>query len=241
MRHDGAALLIAALCAGCGGEQGERPKFDDVQGGAGDPCLADDELEFFLVEDFEKGRATNWWVMNDGLGGSTMDPPRNTSSPPSQELDFLRCEDSERALRVTAGGLVSWGAFGFTFHPDPFDASDYQGLSFWARRGDAPQRTLFVSVGEKYTDQLNLPAEEAFCVFDSDIDREKCDPFGAGIGLEREWRFYRIQFDSMKQRAFGKPSPNPDPDRDIAGIKFSFESGDWDIWVDDVAFFRKKD
>ena len=68
--------------------------------------------------------------------------------------------------------------------------------------------------------------------------RTQCDRFGVGLGLGTDWRFFKIPFDKMRQRAYGRPSPNPVPDDRILGLEFGLSGRDWDFWVDEIAFYR---
>ena len=189
--------------------------------------------------------SVNWYTnfdLTDGRG--TLSPPPNQKPLPATELNPARCGESTKALEVKATGLELWGLVGYNFSSGmPFDASGWDGLSFWVRSGPgAVGRTLFASVAEKYTDQGgagSFPGGTPYCLFD-DLDVKKtCDRFGVGIGLDTEWRFFAIRFDEMRQRGFGVPAPSSEPDRQILGLNFGFESGDWDFFLDDVSFFKK--
>jgi hypothetical protein len=254
-----AAPLVAALAAvACGGEDAGRVKYTGgPQGGIGeDPCTADDGY-FFAEEqrfDFEKGRAQNWYASNDKAAGSWMIPKDQASSykasPIPDDGDAAtppgRCGESQQAIWVQATGLGNFGAIGINFFPDPVDASGYDGISFWARRDEtvtppeaAPQgntgRTANVMVIDQFTTQ---EGQDSFCKFEAASDSEKCDPFGAGIGLGTEWRFFAIRFDAMRQRGFGKPSPRLDTQA-LIGVKLEIGPGNWSLWFDDFAFFRE--
>jgi hypothetical protein len=68
----------------------------------------------------------------------------------------------------------------------------------------------------------------------------QCDSFGKGIGLGQEWRFFKVPFDLMRQRAYGRASQQAVADRRILGLEFRIENGpNWDFWLDDVAFYRE--
>ncbi len=186
-----------------------------------------------------------------------MVPLPGRESPDANELTDPRCDESAYALRIKAEGLVIYGgAFGTSFlvqEPLGRDASDYEGLSLWVKHGgsDAPGASMFVAINDRNTDssaRVSIQASEAQqgieteeIVPDCDdlslVESEKCDRFGAGVPLPDEWTFIKIPFDKMKQRGFGIPVPAPDVGA-IAGLNFSFEAGDWDFYIDDVAFYR---
>ncbi|MBN2195081.1 MAG: hypothetical protein JW751_19850 [Polyangiaceae bacterium] len=56
--------------------------------------------------------------------------------------------------------------------------------------------------------------------------------------LTDDWRFVAIRFDEMRQRGYGVPAPYLDVAM-LQGLNFGLERGNWDFWVDDVAFFRE--
>jgi hypothetical protein len=71
-------------------------------------------------------------------------------------------------------------------------------------------------------------------------DAQKCDPFGLGVGLTPEWRFVKLPFADVKQKGFGLPSPHGVLDTSVlVGLQLAINSGDWDVWIDDIAFYRE--
>jgi hypothetical protein len=69
----------------------------------------------------------------------------------------------------------------------------------------------------------------------------QCDKFGAGVGISTDWRFFKVPFSRMRQRAYGRPSLLPGPDSKIIGIEFSLDGENWDFWIDDLALYREPD
>jgi hypothetical protein len=254
-----AAPAWLAVCAlSCGGKD-EDESGPESTGSAGvqslplNPCLSElRELGYEFAEnppyanDFEIGMASRFDADNDRTPGSTQDPAPDDSVRPT-ELPEPRCPDdpepSTLALRIRATGLRDWGGVvGKRFDPDNFDGNgadaddvedDWHGLSFWARRGaGSPGRTMFAAISEYHTHE-KCP----FCDPDGEPVSEACDRFGVGVGLQTDWRFYAIPFASMRQQGYGKPAECLDQD-DIIGFGFYFGSGDWDIWIDDIRFYR---
>jgi hypothetical protein len=71
-------------------------------------------------------------------------------------------------------------------------------------------------------------------------DAEKCDPFGLAVGLTSEWRFVKIPFAQVMQKGFGVPSAHGTLDTsELVGLQFALSAGDWDVWIDDVSFYRE--
>jgi len=138
------------------------------------------------------------------------------------------------------------------------DASDWEGIAFWARVGDGPSNTaISIVVGDAETsggdyeslspggwsqcvtaDCLNDP-ETGLCV--TAPDTTKCDPFGAVVSLAPDWAFYAIPFAELKQKGYGQPAPGGaiNPSR-LSRIQISTSTGDWDFFVDDLSLYRSR-
>ena len=283
-------LMFLVGCVEDNGRVGTNTDTDSEQADAGDasgivdPCRLAEELEYWKVEDFEFGVATQWWVSYDPTKPNFAEPdPEECSKmsriaedtcfvisrpqdvcedtdnlpedycfvshypgrePAATELEEGRCGTSRYALRVVSENLkIYGGALGLNFWMDPHDVREWDGLSFWARTEEGKGQSLFVGVSEKYTDENNgkilFDDGEPFCLEVTDDDSEKCDRFGVGVGLGTEWRFFTIPFSEMKQRGYGMVAPELDVTA-ILGLNMGFETGDWDFWIDDVAFYREK-
>jgi hypothetical protein len=92
-----------------------------------------------------------------------------------------------------------------------------------------------------------MPAGVCYCAFNAaDVNGDniadpllsQCDRFGVGIGISHEWRFFKIPFERMRQRAYGRPSQLTRPDVNLFGIEIGLDGDDWDFWLDDLAFYR---
>lgn len=89
--------------------------------------------------------------------------------------------------------------------------------------------------------------DQCYCNYDAaDVNDDgtpdpllsQCDRFGAGIGISTEWRFFKVPFSKMRQRAYGRPSQLNAPDTKILGLEFGLDGENWDFWIDDLAFYR---
>jgi hypothetical protein len=236
-------LFLSLFFLACGESQDGRPRPEPVAAET-DPCAASVGLSFQTIEDFEKERAVTWWVSDDQTPGSQMSPTPGTQSPAAAEIIGGRCGVSRFALHLTASDLQIWGgSAGYYFFSGPVDTTGWDGISFWARRGKtSSSRTMLLSVDDRYTDESHgralSPDQKAYC-FDQPLDlTEKCDRFVAAVGMEDQWRFFAIPFTRMQQRGFGKASPGLDRSA-LLGLEFNFGTGDWDVWIDDVAFYKK--
>jgi len=167
------------------------------------------------------------------------------------------CDTGKRGWHFRAEGLYVWGCqLTHDFSNDQplhhVDASMYDGVSFWARSANTSAgRSIFVAFDDKYTkekayaivDDAGKPILDAsgvqkyYCI-DSSVDAEKCDRFGVGIGLDTAWRFYKIPFSAVRQRGFGVSSDRLHTE-EILGFSFYIDVGDWDFWVDQIAFYKE--
>jgi hypothetical protein len=261
------------LAAGCGGEQGSGAA---PGGGDGtlDPCAEAAALETETIGDFEQANALGFSSNTDVVSSSPTPPsPPGTGSDtpglPTARLEAPRCGASNSGIHVVLRDVVDGGysvqvntittAIPTPGGPAYFDATNYDGLAFWARIGPGSNSTFFAAVKERYTqpgtsalfgdaEREELLPTGNYCEFNPvDVDGNpgadptlsQCDAFGKGIGLGQEWRFFKVPFDSMRQRAYGRPSVQPVPDRRIFGLELRVENGpNWDFWLDDIAFYR---
>jgi hypothetical protein len=186
-------------------------------------------------------------------------------------------------LSTCVSGLTQMQGFGatlsMTFNTTPsgfsaavYDATAWEGISFWIRKGAQPSRGSFVAlVRDRYTGPPVpgvLPDNQAYCASSPAYycgtasmpcvsadggtyttpngtlmpvipDSARCDPFGNVVPLTSEWRFVKLPFATMKQGGAGKPSPLGRLDTSaLLGIVVLFPPGDWDMWLDDVSFYR---
>jgi len=187
-----------------------------------------------MLQDFEKGIATNFYTNADGTAGSVVEPAVGSSSPPATDIEGGRCGTSSRAFRMTGEGLRIWGmVFGWNFRDGTRDLSEWEGISFWARRGSSESgRSLFFSVFDPQTDTSG-----GLCDSDSEILAEKCDAYGTGVGLDLEWRHFAIPFSALRQRGFGVATEELLVD-EVIGFNWAADKGKWDVWIDDVALYR---
>ena len=137
-----------------------------------------------------------------------------------------------------------------------FDASSWDGISFWQRRGAGPSgRAFLFSIQDPYsaaapatfmhpaTCPKGTASADCFvqCSSEDGVpDAEKCDAFGLGVGVADDWELVKVPFDLAQQKGFGLPSPLGHLDTAaLLGIQFALSAGDWDLWIDDIAFYRE--
>jgi hypothetical protein len=143
-----------------------------------------------------------------------------------------------------------------------FDATEWTGISFWAYDADALDTPggigagALITLGDPSTAGVlggeypfnDLICGNAPCSAGQPIDNHctaasvplcLCDPFGKAIGLTGHWTFYTIPFSDMRQKGYGAPEPALDLAH-ILGFKLSLGEGTWDVWLDNIAFYRPK-
>jgi hypothetical protein len=181
--------------------------------------------------------------------------------------ETTRCDQPQAAFHFVAENLAmckgsngrrGWGgAEEIDFkdrpggNPQALDASAFDGFSFWVKKGaGTSERSIIVLAVDLYTaGQKNIvnaiTGEPTACYGGEpiisdvpDVDFEKCDPFAMGVTLEDDWTFVAIRFDEMRQKGFGMPSPEGLQTQELLRLQFLVTAGDWDFWLDDVAFFR---
>jgi hypothetical protein len=275
--------VSALLGLGCGGEtttdngtDGQPPY---------DPCEDSATLERLMVADFEvvpPPSGISFFTGSDNTAPSDQLSP----VPPNvfaTGLEAPKCPDDAApgsGFHITATGLQAYGySFGFNMlgllpggdGSAVFDASSWDGISMWVRKGTGPapdkrsSSSFFAAVADRYTDpsgaplfmgeetQLLLPSTGTYCAFDAvDVDGmcvadndcndpllSQCDKFGSGVGISTEWRFFKVPFSGMRQRAYGRPSTQATVDTRILGLDFGLDGENWDFWIDDLAFYRE--
>lgn len=230
---------LTSLVGACGGDD-SRARPGPLPGPSPGPdpfvCAVVDNYELHMLADFERGEASDFYTNSDGSRGSTTDPPPGSKSPVAASIEGGRCGVSSYAYRMTGESLSGWGmVFGFNFRDGPEDLSEWEGVAFWVRRKGSSGRSLFFSVFDPGTDPKGGKCDDT-----TEVLTEKCDTYGAGVGLEEEWRFVVLPFAELSQRGFGFSTEHLIVEQ-IYGLNWAAGPGDWDLWIDDIALFRLKD
>jgi hypothetical protein len=179
-----------------------------------------------------------------------------------QTIEGGRCGEEGRGLNIVtqnvgqcigSDGRRGWGAaLDVTFMP-PLDASDWDGLSLWAKQGATDSESLDAFIIQ-FVDPNTSGAEdpntlEPTCdASDPAVgqqpvpDTEKCDSFGTAVTLSDDWALVPASFADLQQRGFGVASPLGHLKTDeINRIQIFVNAGDADFWLDDISLFRKVD
>lgn len=230
-------------------------------------------------------------------GGDLKDKPRCGSR-------FAMHVKSETPFQTWGGSVaVQLGQPGL-------DASDWDGLSFWARVGPTSRHPLRIEISDVHTDDKQMvytyegavaPTlvtiedllewevdestgeekvvglgyfdaqgdkrtwcnkknyivsqtdttqtvnEKFICNADSTRDdRNGCDKFGANRSMTGDWQFYTLDFMTMRQSGWGRSATDSNGNpvgldkSQLRSINFMWTTGNWDVWIDDVALYRRK-
>lgn len=177
---------------------------------------------------FSAGRAGVWFSFNDETG--TQFPGTKLESFPMSALDPPR-SGSRYAAHSYGSGFAIWGSgIGFDLRAQqPYDASAYAGITFWARSAPGASSTLRLAVTDGATSPLG-----GKCDFDADLCH---DDFGRDLELGTGFRFFSFSWAALSQRGWsGNVLPKID-ETTLYGLRFQSEPDvDFDFWIDDVAF-----
>lgn len=236
-------LLLSLGAAGCsGGDESENEPEKQQDADCKAPGIVDPTL---LIDDMEDGdsllatvgiRNGGWWISSDGT--STTTPPAE-QAPPAERILGGRC-GSEYAMRVSGSGFSEWGAvmsatFRFTDEAQPFDASAYRGISFWARVGEDNESTVRAQVQDSSTHIL-----AGVCNPESGTPDECYNGFGMQLDeIGTEWKKFTLQFDALAQRdGWGYRAEATDPTA-LYDLEWNLDPDrEFDFWVDDIWFFE---
>lgn len=131
-----------------------------------------------------------------------------------------------------AAKSIVYAAMGLNFR-DPkeaFDASKYEGITFYAKRGPGSTGKLFVKLPDGNTDPDGAVCTACF------------NDYGVELTLGDQWKRYVLPFRDLKQEPFWGSPRRPHIDRSkLYAIHFEAKASgaDFDFWVDDIAFVCK--
>jgi hypothetical protein len=235
------ALLLALSAAACS-DDGAEPATTQKDPNCETPGIIDPTL---LLDDLEDGdslvatvgvRNGGWWVSSDGT--STTIPPAE-QAPAAERILGGRC-GSEYAMRVTGTGFTDWGAvlsttYRYTDETAPFDASQFRGITFWARVGEENDSTIRAQVQD-----LNTHLAGGVCNPESSSPDACYNGFGVPLGeISDEWQKFTLEFSTLTQReGWGNRVPAVDPTA-LYTLEWNLDPNrTFDLWVDDIWFYE---
>ena len=139
---------------------------------------------------------------------------------------------SANAKGKVATGDIVYAGMGFNFL-DPksaYDASKFEGISFWAKRGPGSTGKVRLKVPDNNTDPDGKVCSACF------------NDFGKDLSLTEEWTKYTFSFADMRQLSgWGAPHPPHINPQKLYGVQWQVNQpgAAFDIFIDDVEFFCK--
>lgn len=178
--------------------------------------------------------------------------------PVAEPIPGGRC-NSRYAMHVKGGPFLDWGGnMGLSFSPalnvtdadvvdqqtgEQREGQNLQGITFWGRLGGSSNNNLRVEVGEMHTEQAYTggPDNGPICTPDTTDDNSElgCDKFGAIAQLRADWQQFLIPFAEMRQAGWGMRAERFDL-TGLLSLSIFYAQGTWDFWLDDLAFYRRK-
>lgn len=188
-----------------------------------------------LIEDAEDGDAQS--LTRQGRGGylyTYTDDNGSRVSPASSAFKVTAGgpPGSRHALQMkgkTADGGDVYAGMGFSFvdPKGPYDASEYKGIAFVAKRGAGGPTKVRFKLPDASTDPKGGSCEECY------------NDFGVDFDLNEEWTRYVVMFENLKQESgWGRPRPEQVDAKRLYGVQWQVSAGssEFDVWIDDVTF-----
>jgi endoglucanase len=131
-----------------------------------------------------------------------------------------------------AAASVVYAAMGLNFR-DPkegFDASKYEGITFFAKRASGSATKLFAKLPDGNTDPDGAVCSACYNDFSAELD------------IGEQWKRYVLPFRDLRQEGTWGAPRRPHIDRSkLYAIHWEVKASgaDFDIWVDDIAFVCK--
>lgn len=230
-----------------GGEGGEPPMAGSPTGGAGatDPCdggqvvcESDDVITDFESNDGHLCALDSGTVIAYGDGTGTQSPEVGDvrGYDASQDCD----RGSLYALHALGAGAKDYG-FGVALRfPQNVDAvkAGYKGIRFKAKTGKARKIAIKVAI------PTTLDASFGGSCEPTQAPMKLCNdhPAASVIIAAGGWLDYKVTFASLKQEGWGVPAePNFEAVAQVHVVFPGPVSGgyaDYDVWLDDVAFYK---
>ena len=67
-----------------------------------------------------------------------------------------------------------------------------------------------------------------------------CDPFGLSVALTDDWQLWTVPFTEMQQGGYGRIRPEGLDISRLIRLELALGPGNYDFWLDDVAFYRRR-
>jgi len=170
------------------------------------------------------GRSGYWYAYGDGTGTAVFEP---VALSPKRGA-------STTSLHYSGSGYRTWGSgIGFDFNnpggaestKNPYDASAYTGVTFWAKA------TASTSVMFQLPDR-NTQVRGGICT--------SCDHhWQTLVTIGTEWTRYTVRFADLQLEGGTVPTPTAFDKTGIIMMQMHFSTGKvFDVWVDDFALVK---
>jgi hypothetical protein len=186
-------------------------------------------------------RAGTWYVFDDGTDGGMLTPalaPIGTAAQIIAVIPGGRGASAHAAHVVGNSGFTNYGAgMGFNLNvdsgmPHVYDATAYQGFTFWARAaGDAGPTVVLFNVLDRNTAQ---PVSGGIC------DGGACNgSFGVTLALTDAWQLFTVHYSDLHRPVWAVSDGSPFDPSNMIGCQFQVQGQSFDLWVDDIYFIDK--
>jgi hypothetical protein len=216
-----------------GGSAGSGPGAGGGIGMGGSSCLGlayNDEL----VDDMDDGspsipsvagRSGLWSDSDDGAPGGIMFPDPAGPFTMTDTGDVCR----KLAVYVHGSGFSLWGANVGVGLGNPYDASKYIGIAFWAKADAGTSAEVRVAFPDNDTSLAG-----GLCTSNPTGPTACGDHFGVRVTLYPHWSKYAVSFAEIRQDGWGRQTEKFDP-ATLYGILFQIPvDATFGLWIDDI-------
>jgi endoglucanase len=196
----------------------------------GDDGLIDDGEDNNNATAFVSGRGGYWYTFVDDAGSTVW--PTAGAHGGTFEMSPGGADGSQFAAHFKGkigNGTILFSGMGMNFL-DPkmaYDASQYGGISFWAKKGPGSTGKVRLKIPDNNTDP------------DGGVCTECFNDFGMNLTLTDEWQRFIIPWFAMRQMpGWGRPKKMKIDAATVYGIQFQVNEpgADYDIFVDQIRF-----
>jgi endoglucanase len=192
--------------------------------------LIDDGEDSNNATAFVSGRGGYWYTFVDDAGSTVW--PTAGAQGGTFEMSPGGAEGTKFAAmfkgKIGAGAVLFSGmGMNFLDPKGPYDASQYGGISFWAKKGANSTGNVRLKIPDNNTDPDGGVCSECF------------NDFGIDLKLSTEWQRFIVPWKAMKQmKGWGRPRKVAIDNASVYGIQFQVnEAGaDYEIYVDEIRF-----
>jgi len=192
------------------------------------------------IDDFEdnnnqgavlEGRGGYWYTYVDKEGSTVWPEAGDAGGTFTPSEGGYNSKYAANVKGHISNGSTVYGAMGMNF-ADPkgvYDASKYEGVTFWGKRGPTSTPKVRVKLPDVNTDPEGGVCSACF------------NDFGVDLMFGDQWTRYVIPFRDMKQEAqWGDRKPHINSSK-VFAIQWQTQAkgSEYDFWVDNVAFICK--